>query len=427
MKNKTMWILALAVLFMGAGAAKADEIGDLKKEVEKQYDVLLKMQTQIMELEAAQKKTADAVAKGAAAPDSPLMEKIKWVEKLRISGDFRYRFENQDFDTRGDERDRHRIRARIKLEADITDEWTVGIRVASGSSDSPVSTNQTLGGDGGDGFSSKDIWLDLAYGDWHPTEDFNILFGKMENPFYAAGKHQLIWDGDVTPEGGAMNYAFKLSDSMSASVTGGGFWVEENSDTAANGADAALWGIQGTLQNVMADGSHLRGGVSYYNFTHLEGNAFANLNQKGNTWTAANTYWHDYNLLEAFGEYGFKMGDMPTTAYGTYIRNTAGSVHEDTAWALGCILNKAKDPGTWQFGYEYRDIEADAVIGGLNDSDFVDGGTGAKGHRFSFTYQMAKNVQAAFTYFCAERHDNAIAGYDGQTMNTFQGDIVIKF
>ncbi|MBN1123989.1 MAG: putative porin [Sedimentisphaerales bacterium] len=426
MKNKTMWILSLIVLFAGAGAVRADEISDLKKEVEKQYDVLLKMQTQIIELEAAQKKTADVVAKGAAVPDGSLMEKIKWIENLRISGDFRYRIENQDFSTRSDERDRHRIRARVKLEADITDEWTVGIRIASGSSDSPTSTNQTLGGDGGDGFSSKDIWLDLAYADWHPTDDFNIIFGKMSNPFYNAGKHQLVWDSDVTPEGGAVNYAFKLSESLSGTVTGAGFWVQENSSAR----DAAMWGIQGMLKNMMADGSYLLGGVTYYDFLRIEGNAFANLSQNGNTWMGgppATNYVYDYDLFEAFGEYGCKAGDMPVTAYGTYIVNTASSVHEDTAWALGCKLNKAKDPGTWQFGYEYRDVEADAVIGGLSDSDFAGGGTGAKGHKFNFTYQLAKNIQASLNYFCAERHDNAVSGYDGQSMNTFLGDIVIKF
>ena len=43
---------------------------------------------------------------------------------------------------------------------------------------------------------------------------------------------------------------------------------------------------------------------------------------------------------------------------------------------MGATLNKAKDPGSWQFEYDYRDIQADAVVGKFNDSDFVGGGTG---------------------------------------------------
>ena len=72
-------------------------------------------------------------------------------------------------------------------------------------------------------------------------------------------------------------------------------------------------------------------------------------------------------------------------------------------------------------------MEADAVVAGLSDSDFIDGGTGGKGHKFSLAYQLSKNIQAGLTYFMAERHDNRITGYDGQDMNLFQGDIVIKF
>ncbi len=425
MRKTLVFALALVPAMVLVGQVRADEVGDLKKEVERQYDVLLKMQAKLLELEEGQKKNSAAIAETSATAPAPgsLAEKLQWVEKLRITGDFRYRHENQDFDTRSDERDRQRIRARIKLEADVTDEWSVIFRLASGSSDSPTSTNQTLGESGaGDGFSSKDIWLDLAYADWHPLDGLNVMLGKMDNPFYAAGKHQLIWDGDVTPEGIAAGYAFALSEATSAQVTGGGFWLEENS----SGSDAAVWGVQGMLKHKLDDGSHIAGGVSYYDFVRLEGNAFSNLSQKGNTWTGG-MYAYDYNILEAFGEYGFKIGDMPFGVYGTHITNTAGGADEDQAWALGCTVNKAKNPGSWQFGYEYRDVEADAVVAGLSDSDFIDGGTGGKGHKFSLAYQLSKNIQAGLTYFMAERHDNRITGYDGQDMNLFQGDIVIKF
>jgi hypothetical protein len=86
-------------------------------------------------------------------------------------------------------------------------------------------------------------------------------------------------------------------------------------------------------------------------------------------------------------------------------------------------LNKAKDPGSWQFDYNYRKVKLDAVVAQFNDSDFVGGGTGGKGHRFSFAHQFTKNVVGGLTYFLDE--------YDGRkddaNYDRLQADVVVKF
>ncbi len=445
--EKTMWnILCLAVLISFAPQIKAQggteaisfasdaavqsnskDIAALRKELDKQYDVLAKMQAQILEMEETQKKQATTISNISNAPSATelkLPEKLKWIERLRFYGDFRYRVENQDFDTRSDERDRHRIRTRLGLEAIINEDWTAGLRIATGSTEIATSTNQTLGDsdDDGSAFSRKDLWLDLAYADWHPIDGLNVIFGKIENPFYAVGKHQLIWDSDLTPEGIAAKYEWSFNEAWSVQVTGGGFWIKENSSSS----DLSVFGAQGLVKYALSDSSSLTGGVSYYDFGDLRNTTIDTdvLKQKGNTWST-NKYVYNYNMLEVFGEYGFKVGEMPMSAYGTWITNTAARVEEDKGWAIGMVLNKAKDPGSWQVGYEYRDVEADAVVGGFSDSDFIDGGAGGKGHRFSLAYQLAKNVQAVLSYYLAERHDNAI--YNGENMNLLEADLVIKF
>ena len=53
------------------GRAQADEVADLKKEVERQYDVLLKMQAKLLEIEAGQKKNAEAISEAATAAPVP--------------------------------------------------------------------------------------------------------------------------------------------------------------------------------------------------------------------------------------------------------------------------------------------------------------------------------------------------------------------
>jgi len=64
------------------------------------------------------------------------------------------------------------------------------------------------------------------------------------------------------------------------------------------------------------------------------------------------------------------------------------------------------------------------VLGVWADSDFIGGGTGGKGHRFGFTYQLAKNVQAGLIYF----HDTLTRG-DGPDLDfrRFHLDLRLKF
>jgi hypothetical protein len=230
----------LVVLF--ACTAGADEISDLKKQ-------MAEMQARLEKLEAQQKKTiSEEVEKAVEKKQvSALPDSLKWIENFKIGGDFRYRYEGIDAQSGGkwgSSVNRNRIRARLSLDAKVNDDIDLGFRIASGSAD-PVSTNQTLE----DSFSSKDIWLDRAFFNWHPgtIKGFNFIGGKMPLPFYRVGNNQLIWDDDLNPEGLAAKYQVPLSDSLTAFINGGGFWVG-HADTAT-APDTSLWAIQGYLKN----------------------------------------------------------------------------------------------------------------------------------------------------------------------------------
>ncbi|MHC4518942.1 MAG: putative porin, partial [Planctomycetota bacterium] len=123
----------------------------------------------------------------------------------------------------------------------------------------------------------------------------------------------------------------------------------------------------------------------------------------GNTIDPGTGAWvNDYDILELLAEYGTKLGILPVSVFGTWVQNTAAVTDGDTGWLVGATVGKAKDPGSWQFGYDYRDIERDAVLAVWNDSDFNAGRTGGKGHVFRGAYQAFKNVQLALTYFLSE-------------------------
>jgi hypothetical protein len=357
-----------------------------------------------------------------------------WVKKITPFGDFRYRYESLHDkvgvldEELGNERRRNRIRARLGFKAEINDEWDTIFRIATGSSDTATSTNQTLDSS----FEEKDLWLDLGYADWRPQaySGLNVFMGKMKNPFYGAGKNQLIWDGDVNPEGGAASYEFVLDDATMATFVGGAFWLNERESDA----DAGYFGLQGRMKREFDGGSYLVCGASFYDIGNIDGktSAASGVNLMGNTPTVPGglIYRYDYDMAEVFAEYGWKCNGMPVAVFSNYIENTAATNGNNTAYSIGCQLNKAKDPGSWQVKASYREVESDAVFGGLCDSDFLDGGTGGKGWVFGGKYQLAKNIQAGLACFINDRDRRNLGGSGGngsQNFERLQADLIFKF
>lgn len=405
---KKMLTAALAgVILLGSTAHAETETDKLKKEIQDQYNSILKLQTRLDQLEkqqTSQQKMLNDVKENSSSPFS-----LAKGDAVEFSGDFRYRYENIRDDSKSDskarKRDRNRYRARLGMKVKVNPDTDFKMRVASGSAD-PVSTNETEG----DAFASDDFWIDRAYIDWHPEclgPVKNVYFGKMANPFYRVGKNQLIWDGDLNPEGIAAKFGGKIDETTSYFASTGCFWVVENkADT-----DVSLWGLQGGLKKQLNKYSYITSGLSWYDYGNLQGqDALEDAWNDGGTKAYGNStindkYDYDYDILEAFGEYGTQVNGMPVAVYGNYVQNTAAS-DNNQGYLIGTKINKAKKPGSWEFGYNYRDLEADAVVGQFSDSDFIGGGTNGKGHKFGFNYQMSKNAQTGITYFLNEKGDS---------------------
>jgi len=337
-------------------------------------------------------------------------------EKMTVYGDFRYRHESiDDTDAGIDKRNGNRMRARVGAKFKLDDQWGLNFRLASGSSGTPTSTNQTLDSY----FSSKDVWIDMAYATWKPAafSGLDIHMGKMKNPFYKSGKNQVIFDGDVTPEGIAASRELKISESTNLVVTGSGYWLDERSSDA----DASIFGIQTYIKHKLQNsGNTFLGGISYYDMGNVQGMSTA---FKGNTDDDMGKLKYDFDLLEGFAEYGFKCKSTPMAVYGNYVKNIAATSGSDTAYAFGYKLNKASTVGDWEFDYQYRDLQSDAAYAGLNDSDFIGGGTGGRGHTVKANTKISKAVKAGLTYFNNIRY----RGVDDQDYERLQVDLVLKF
>jgi Putative porin len=333
-----------------------------------------------------------------------------WYDNLKIKGDLRYRHEMIDEEGKNT-RNRHRIRARVQVKGKVNDSMDLVVQLASGSSD-PVSTNQTLDS----GFSTKGINLDLAYFDWHPTDQLKIVGGKMKNPFVNIGKSALIWDTDLNPEGLALTFNAG-PESVKFFGNLGGFWVEERSGDD----DSLLFGLQAGL-NMKIGRAGLKFGGSFFNYTDAKGfEPFVDEEDSfGNSTNDDGMYMYDYDLVEGFLEFSLKFGKLPFKLYTDYVMNSDPD-DDDTAYLFGFSLGKVKDQWSWEFKYDYRVVEKDALVGAFSHSDFGGGGTDAEGHVLGFGLGLAKHVSFGATYFT-----NTIAS-DGDDLDYDRLQLDLKF
>lgn len=328
---------------------------------------------------------------------------------VRFSGDLRYRHETINEEEEA-ERNRHRIRARFGITADIADNVHVGLQLASGGDD-PVSANQTLD----TGFDRKSIGIDRAFFTWDATEQLSFTGGKFANPFFRPGTHHLIYDNDLNPEGLAVRYS---RGDWFANYAG--LWVEERS--TAN--DSIMLGGQFGYRSTLANGMRVTAGAGYYDYLETQGySPFWDAAPSGNRVDAAGNYLNDFNLAQLFAELSLKARGRPLTVFADYVVNSEAS-DADTGFALGASLGEIAGARSWRVGYIYQDLEADAVIGTFTDSDWAGGGTDGKGHVVEFNYGFRDRLVFGLRYFLNER--GAAAGNE-HDYNRLQADVVFNY
>ncbi|CAM3223446.1 putative porin [Pseudomonas plecoglossicida] len=372
-------------------------------------------QAQYTELQGDLAKEAKEKADQKAQSDrmSAFEQKVAWAAKTQIKGDVRLRYEDVNVDnpnSRSGNQDRERVRARVGFYSEINPQVDAGVRVATGSSADARSTNQSLD----NYFEKKTLWLDLAYLDWHPTAlpNLHLIGGKMLQPWVSMG--DIIWDSDINPEGVAVTYKTNLGP---AEVFGsaGHYNLKDNvdGDGVQYKHDAQLYhGQLGTKFDV-ADTVKLTVGASLYAYDNDEDSAA--LRSLGNT-------TDQFNLVEGFGQLDFTGFAIPLSAYGQYVKNTQSTDGKDIGWLAG-LKSKV---GAWSLDYNYRDVQRNAVVSLFTDSDFGNGFTGSRGHKFKVGYEIDKNFALGATYLMAKTDYSNLPNSDAD-VDTLQVDLEAKF
>ncbi len=226
-----------------------------------------------------------------------------WIRRISLDGDFRFRQEFDLYDGSNDpnvinfqainsgapfdesgvttpsvplldttqNRELPRFRARLNLNAAIADDLSFDMRMASGNTTNPVSTNQTLGTD----FNKTTFTIDRAYLDYHPVENFSAWLGRMPSPWQST---ELVWDDDLNFDGIAARYVYSLTPFVKPFVTLGAFSVENTaldfpstSTQKVASRDKWLFGSQLGLDWKFNRNFKTRSAVAFYDFYHLEG------------------------------------------------------------------------------------------------------------------------------------------------------------
>lgn len=329
------------------------------------------------------------------------------ITEFKLGGDVRLRHQYQE--TRAQDasvstnRTRERFRFRFNGDVLMQKGWSAGFALETASA--ADSGNQTFE-NGGDDYS---IYLARAYVGWQPRNDLKFVAGKIKNPLYTT---DLVWDGDINPQGVSEIYTISLGGKDSIEFRALQSIMDDNNEATAGrtGNDAWLFAQQavftkyfGTTKLIAAPGfmqyttSNMSGltnetafngdtiGLSMATFAgELE---FANLGGQGNS---VKFYWDS--------SYNFEAG---TRVFKVYKYSSATWDKDPLAWLIGIGYQhgSGKLAGDWSVKADYRYLGVGALDPNLSDSDFGFGNLNQSGFKIGASYNLVDFCSLNVTYF----------------------------
>jgi len=442
----------------------------------------------------------------------------EWTKHFHLDGDFRFRYEWDIFDSRNsntfpnfaaldagspfdlnnsagtpppildttENRQRMRIRARLGIGIDIADGFVAGIRLATGNTTNPVSTNQTLGTT----LNKDSFVLDRAFLKYRPADWATISVGRFANPWLYT---DLVWDDDIAFDGIAAQFNPELSKNLSILTTAGAFPIEntpfsfpDNTIFKTGRRDKWLFAAQGGFDWQPRQGYDFKLAAAYYHFRNLEGqrsdpcvanssadpcdtdNSRPGFLQQGNTLFAIRNLVSSVTNPPVFQYYGLatpfhemdvtarfdisRLGDIHIVFDGDVVKNLAFSSRgvaarnpvnnigpDKMSWttpipgtydggSLGYQVRatvgypEVRERWQWNLSAAYKYLQSDAVPDAFTDSDFHLGGTNAKGYIIGATLGVAHNINVAARWSSASE----VTGMP-YTVDVVQVDVNARF
>lgn len=350
-----------------------------------------------------------------------------WVQNIKLKGDMRLRYQNKHDKTPSSGKDSDtnvgRVRLRLGLDAKVNEKLLAGVGIATGSGD-PRSTNISFG----DYNSKKTVVLDYAYAKYTPLSWLNFIGGKMLLNDTLWEPTDLIWDTDITPEGGVISITKELGNSgLKPFINTGALIVEDDTSNDAGGPMAVI--VQPGLSYKINNTLSLKGAVAYQRFGNVKGHVssqYSSATNTGNTTKGSSQYTYDYEMLNPALELSIKepfkalgLNTENIKFFGEYVANLYSKVKKGkTGYSAGFQFGNEKIEkwGDWQLRYVYAMLGKDAVLDVLPDSDRYGGKTDMRSHEGSLSFGLGKNTSLGLDVYRAWKASGSTVGRAPETL-----------
>jgi len=310
------------------------------------------------------------------------------ASRLKVTGDLRLRGQGDWSDDDGRNRASMQLRGRLGATFAVNDRITIGARLATGDSDDPNSTDVQLS----NWLDDLEASLDMAYVQFN-FDNLTLYGGKMPQPFV---RTDLVWDGDVNPQGIGATWRKPLAGGGTLRANGLAFVVDES----AGGPDSTMLGAQlGYTSAAHGDWTFdVNGAYYHYDLGSIAGADSGDF--RSNLLDADGHYLSEFHLANLlFGvTYGGFGERWPLRLVADYVRNTGAATDADTGYGTDLILGKASAPGDWRFTYGYSMAQTDAVLAAFSH-DNLGIATNYRLHALTVDYvPMPKTMLSAYWY-----------------------------
>jgi hypothetical protein len=321
------------------------------------------------------------------------------ASRLQVTGDLRLRGQGDYSDTDGKDRISTQLRGRLGATFAVNDLLTVGTRLVTGDADDPNSTDAQLSNFDDD----LQVGLDLAYAQLN-FGDLKVYGGKIPMPF---ARTDLVWDGDVNPQGMSATYSHSLKDGARIRANGLYFTIDEQ----AGGSESAMTGGQVGYDSRKFGAWKYDVSAAYYNYAlgSIAGGDTGDF--RSNLRKADGGYLSDFNLGDLLvGATWTGAGDRwPVRAWGNYVHNFDAEVAADTAYGLDITAGRASLPGDWRVTYGYSQAQTDSVFAAFSH-DNIGIATNYRLHALTFDYVPMAKTQISAIWYHYEPLDSQYAG-----------------
>jgi hypothetical protein len=390
------WPHALVIAaVLTTGPATAETVEELRTEIQAlRYeqaridDLSRALNAKLQALEA-RAGAAPVIAANAApsAKPPPVDRHESEPSRLTVAGDMRVRTQG-DYDDNARDRESAQVRGRLGATYEVNETVTIGARLATGDPDDPDSSDVQLSNFDDD----LQFTLDQAYVQIN-VGDLKLYGGKMPQPFT---RTELVWDGDVNPQGVSAIYKHSLGEGAAFRANGLFFIVDEN----AVAAESTMLGAQLGYDFTASDTFKLDVSLAYYDYT-LGSVVGADAGDfRSNLRNPDGSYQSDFDLGDAIvGATWTGLGDRwPVRTVGDYVHNFGAINSQDTGYGVDLSVGRASRARDWRVTYGYSVAETESVLAAFSHDNLALA-TDYRLHALTFDYvPMPKTLLSAIWY-----------------------------